>query len=106
MRKTKIADKQEAGELAKIYNDLEKKTKTAKTTIKNSKIEEKFEADVMSKNILRLQMGSIEKQLKILDNRLDKGFLKGTKIVEKLRSILVSIWNRLQGIYGIIGRRK
>jgi len=106
MSKTKISDKEQSNSLDKIYKEIRKNTGDAKNTIRDSKVEEMFEPDVMSKNILRQQMQSIEKQLKTLDNRFDKGFLEKTKVVGKLRSTLISIWNKLQEIYNIIGRRK
>jgi len=102
MRKTKIADKAEADSLSKIYNEIEQKTKDAKVSIE--KVEEMFEPDVMSKNILRSQMQSIEKQLQVIDDRLNKGFIEKTQMVKKLRNSLTTIWNKLQGIYKIIGR--
>jgi len=106
MSKTKISDKEQSDSLGKIYKEIRQETNNAKKTIKNSKVEEMFEPDVMSKNILRQQMQSVENQLKILDNRFDKGFLEKTKVVDKLRSMLLSVWSKLQKIYKIIGRRK
>lgn len=106
MSKTKITDKAQAASLEKIYKEIKQKTETAKSTVKNSKVDEMFEPDVLSKNILRLQMKSIEKQLKVMDNRFNKGFLEKTKVVDKLRTSLLSVWNMLQKIYKIIGKRK
>ena len=65
-----------------------------------------FEPDVMSKNILRLQMKSIEKNLQTLDDRLNKGFIEDKKFTKKLKQSLIGIWNKLQKIYKIIGRSK
>ena len=65
-----------------------------------------FEPDVMSKNVIRIQIKSIEDNLKTLDNRLNKGFLENTKVIDKLKKSLVSVWNKLQKIYKIIGREK
>lgn len=106
MRKSKIKDKKEANSLNKIYNELAKKVENIETTINNYKVDEMFEPDVMSKNVIRVQIQSIERNLQTLDDRLDKGFIDKKSIVNNLRSSLVSIWNKLQGIYKLIGRTK
>jgi 5'-deoxynucleotidase YfbR-like HD superfamily hydrolase len=105
MRKAEIKDDGQTKSLEKIYKEIDQKTKEAKATIKNAKLEEMFEPDVMSKNVIRIQIKSIERNLQTLDNRLNKGFLGDTKIVNKLRKSLLSVWHKLQGIYKIIGKR-
>ncbi len=106
MRKSKIKDSGQTKSLEKLYKEIDQKTKEAKATIKNAKVEEMFEPDVMSKNVIRIQIKSIEDNLKTLDNRLNKGFLENTKVIDKLKKSLVSVWNKLQKIYKIIGRGK
>ena len=97
MRKTKIADKAEADSLSKIYNEIEQKTKDAKVSIE--KVEEMFEPDVMSKNILRSQMQSIEKQLQVIDDRLNKGFIEKTQMGKKLRNSLNELCEKVESLH-------
>jgi len=106
MKKTKIEDKKDADSLSKIYKELDKKIKNIKTDIDSYKIDEMFEPDVMSKNIIRVQIQSIERDLQFLDDKLGKEFIKKKSIVDKLQASFSSVWNTLQNIYKIIGRRK
>jgi hypothetical protein len=106
MKKTEIKDQKDSTSLSKIYKELDKKIKDIKTSINNYKIDEMFEPDVMSKNIIRIQLKSIERDLQILDNKLEKEFIKKKPVSNKLKSSFISIWNTLQNIYKIIGGRK
>ncbi len=70
MRQNKIKDGDQPS-LNKIYKEIESSAKAIKKTI--NKVEEMFDPDVMSKNVIRIQIGSIERNLQTLDDRLNKG---------------------------------